>query len=87
MEDVVRHLGVSRRLADLRFREAENRTIHGAILEARLRLAEKKLRNPRSSVSIVAQESGFRSVKTFEAAFVRRNGLSPRAWRARLSAR
>lgn len=87
VEDVVRHLGVSRRLADLRFREAENRTIHGAILEARLRLAEKKLRNPRSSVSIVAQESGFRSVKTFEAAFVRRNGLSPRAWRARLSAR
>lgn len=81
VKDVVAHLKISRRLADLRFREIEGRTILQAIETRRLELAERALTETERPVKAVARESGYRNVKTFEAAFRRKHGLSPSAFR------
>ena len=79
--DVVEHLRVSRRLADLRFREAHGKSMLEAILDMRLKEARRLLADTRLSVSDVATRCGFRSPAAFRAVFGRRTGSSPRAWR------
>ena len=80
--DVVAHLKVSRRLADLRFREIEDRTIAGTIEARRLENAERLLRDTQLSIRRIASECGYSSANTFGIAFRRRYGLSPQKWRA-----
>ena len=80
--DVAFHLNVSRRLADLRFREVENRSIRQVIEDRRMELAEKALAETDWSLRRIAAASGYRNVKTFEAAFRRRTGHSPGANRS-----
>ena len=81
VKDVVAHLKISRRLADLRFREIEGRSILQAIETRRLELAERALTETERPVKTVASESGYRNVKTFEAAFRRKHGITPSAFR------
>ena len=81
--DVVAHLKVSRRLADLRFREVENRSIRQVIEDRRMELAEKALAETDWTLRRIAAASGYRNVKTFEAAFRRKHGMSPSAFRKR----
>ena len=83
VKDVVAHLKISRRLADLRFREIEGRSILQAIETRRLELAERALTETERPVKAVARESGYRNVKTFEAAFRRKHGITPSAFRKR----
>ena len=75
--DVVAYLKVSRRLADLRFREVENRSIRQVIEDRRMELAEKALAETDWTLRRIAAASGYRNVKTFEAAFRKRTGRSP----------
>ena len=77
VEDVARHLGVSRRLVDLRFREVEGRTVHAAIEDRRLEIAEKLLSETSWTVRKISMASGYSSAKTLSAAFHRRFGTSP----------
>ena len=79
--DVASHLHVSRRLADLRFREIENMSIRQMIEDRRLELAEKALAETNRPIRRIALESGYRNVKTFEAAFRKRHGTPPGAFR------
>ena len=79
--DVVTHLGVSRRLADLRFREIEGMSIHNAIERRRMAIAEQNLRGSQLSIARVARASGYASIQAFEAAFIRKHGLSPLRFR------
>ena len=81
VKDVVAHLKISRRLADLRFREIEGRSILQTIESRRLELAEQMLQETNRPVQAVAKESGYRNVKTFEAAFRKRHGCSPSEYR------
>lgn len=79
--DVAAHLNVSRRLADLRFREIENTSIRQAIEDRRMNIAEKAMSETNRPIRQVARESGYRNIKTFEAAFRRRYGTTPGAFR------
>ena len=79
--DVAAHLNVSRRLADLRFREIEGISIHQTIEDRRMELAEKALSETERPIHQIARESGYKNVKTFEAAFRRRHGKSPGSFR------
>ena len=79
--DVVRHIGVSRRLADLRFRESEHQSILGAITGERLGVAEKLLSETDYAVSRIAKQSGYRSAKALLAAFKKHHGVTPTQWR------
>lgn len=81
--DVAAHLNVSRRLADLRFREIENMSIRQAIENRKMELAEKVLAGTDQPIRRIAAESGYRNIKTFEVAFRKRHGLSPGEYRIR----
>lgn len=80
-EDVVSYLGVSRRLAFLRFREVEGRTIRRTIEDERLRLAAKRLRETGWPVARIARTCGYHCLQTFNAAFRRRFRQTPGAYR------
>lgn len=81
--DVIRSMGISRRLAELRFREATGKTILEQIVAVRLERAQQLLRHTADSVADIARQSGWTSSeslrRTFQAAF----GVSPSCWRRR----
>ena len=81
VKDVVSHLKVSRRLADLRFREIENCTIRDAIESQRMSLAEKALMDTNQAIRRIAADCGYASANTFEIAFRKLHGLSPSEYR------
>ena len=74
---------MSRRLADLRFREIENTSIRQAIEDRRMELAETAISETNRPIRQVARESGYKNIKTFEAAFRKRHGMSPGSFRRR----
>ena len=80
--DVVRHLGVSRRLAELRFRELRGGTIRAAIEKERLDHVKRLLRTTTRPIGRIAEETGFGSADCLSRLFRQRTGKSPRAWRA-----
>ena len=81
VHDVVAHLGCSRRLADLRFRQLRGETIMDAIDRARLKWVKRRLSTTSDPVARVAAASGFSSVAVFSRFFTRQTGTSPTAWR------
>ncbi len=81
--DVVRHLGVSRRLAEMRFKELRGETIRAAIEKERLDRVKRLLRTTSRPVGSIAAETGFVSVDRLSRLFRKRTGLSPLQWRNR----
>jgi LacI family transcriptional regulator len=81
-DDVVRHLGVSRSLASLRFREYQGETIRAAILRTRLEEVKKRLASTRLTVSKVARVCGFTDIPHLQVVFKRQFGLPMGRWRA-----
>jgi len=59
VDDVVRHLKVSRRLADLRFRELQGTTIGETILHLRLEEVKRLLRSTREPIEAIAAQCGY----------------------------
>ena len=80
-KDVVAHLGVSRTLLDLRFREMETATVGKLILEKRLDALSTMLRKSKSPIYRIIKECGFGDISHAKAVFKKRFGLSMRAWR------
>lgn len=87
VEDVVRHLGVSRRLLYLRFRQMHGQSIHETILETRLALVRQKLVQTNAPLARLAADCGFGSANRLSHLFAERFGLSPGAYRAQATAR
>ena len=83
VSDVVAHLGVSRRLADLRFNGLEHRTIRQAIEERRMEIAVQRLKTTDWPVGRVSASCGYADIRVFEAAFRRRFKTSPWQFRER----
>ncbi|MBQ6247668.1 MAG: substrate-binding domain-containing protein [Kiritimatiellae bacterium] len=81
-EDVATHLGVSRRLAELRFRQLCGKTVYGAIEVERLERVKKMLLSTDRPIVRIAEMTGFRSANRLSILFKQRFKLSPRAWRA-----
>ena len=79
--DVAAHLGVSRRLAELRFSQICDQTIRQVIENERLDRAKKMLRGADPSPTHIAAVLGFRTASHFSHLFKKRFGLSPRDWR------
>lgn len=84
--DVIRHLGVSRSLAELRFRQFHTATLAEAIRRRRLEEVKMRLARSSSSIQIISRECGFKNVNHLKNAFRRRFGMSMREYR-RLSSR
>ena len=81
--DVARHLGCSRRLADLRFRELMDTTIGETIVTARLDEAKRLLAETKASIKEVAARCGYENANSLKNLFKRRFGMSMREWRRR----
>jgi LacI family transcriptional regulator len=79
--DVVKALGRSRRLAEMRFRETFGRSILEAITDVRMDRVAQMLCDPSVPISTVVTESGFNSSGALRKVFRIRTGLSLSAWR------
>lgn len=79
--DVVRHLNVSRRLAELRFKEIEGRTMRDAIESVRLERLTSLLVGTRRPIAAIAHECGFQNPNAIEHLFKKRFGISMREYR------
>ena len=79
--DVVEHIGISRRLADLRFRQIRNETILDAIVRARIGRIKKRLLTSNDPLSRIAADCGFSSAAVFSRFFRTHVGETPQDWR------
>ena len=82
VRQVIEHLGVSRRLAEMRFRQILGKSIGAVIRETALdRLAERIL-SEESSLSAICRSCGFRHPTYAKTMFKRRFGMTMSAYRA-----
>ncbi len=81
VEDVVQYLGVSRRLAEMRFRSLQGRTIREEIEECRLEEVAKQILTTRLPMRKIAVSCGFRNVSHLGVLFRKRYGTSLLGWR------
>lgn len=81
--DVVEHLGVSRRLADMRFRELQGESIREAIEKRRLLEVKRLLQKTSWPITRIAAASGYASANRLSHVFSQRFGMSMLEWRAR----
>ena len=79
--DVIKHLGCSRRLADLRFREIAETTILKAITARRMAELKRLLRETNLPINKIAALSGFTCIKRLERLFKMEEGISMHEWR------
>ena len=79
--DVAAHLGVSRRLADLRFRQMTGKSILGAILDRRFDELKRHLRDSDVSIEKLITACGFKTISNAKNLFKKRYGVSMREYR------
>jgi len=80
--DIVGHLGVSRRLAELRFRQIEGKSLRRALEDRRIREAKVLLRKTNLSISEIARRCGFSGQNRLCHVFTARTGRSPTQYRS-----
>ena len=83
VDDVVRHLGVSRRLADRQFRQTHGESMLEAITRHRLDEVSKRLLISRLPIVKVAALCGFNDLAYLGKLFRRRFGCTMSEWRAK----
>lgn len=81
--DVVEHLGVSRRLADLRFQQYCGKSILETISDQRMTKVRRLLSTTRLGMGKIAAICGFNSPKHLTVAFKRKFGCSMSDYRNR----
>jgi len=79
--DVVNHLGVSRRLADLRFRECLGKSIHETIRERKFNELAIRLLTSNRDIGNIAAALGFDDLSYLGRLFRRRYGVTMTDWR------
>ena len=80
VSDVVRHAHVSRRLAELRFREIRGTSLRAEIESHKLGAARRLLANGTHTVASAARLCGFKSANRLTRVFKNRYGVSIREW-------
>lgn len=80
--DVVGHLGVSRRLADKRFREYQGESILQTITRIRLDEVKRRLQKTNASIKSISTSCGFPDANYLKILFRRHTGMTMREWRA-----
>ena len=83
VEDVARHLKVSRRLIDLRFRELQGTTIGETVIALRLAEVKRLLRATKEPIDAIAAQCGYANANYLKNLFKRRFAMSMREFRGR----
>ena len=81
VSDVVAHLKVSRRLADLRFRELQHTSIGEEIIRIRLAEVQRLLRATRDPIDAIAAKCGYANPNYLKNLFRKRFSMSMREFR------
>ena len=81
VSDVAGHLGVSRRLAELRFRQMESTSIRKAIEDRRMKEAKHLLARTKLPVTEIAKRIGLSGQNRLSHVFKARFGIAPELWR------
>ena len=81
VEDVVREMHVSRRLADLRFRQLQGETINKCIKRNQLERVTKLLKSTRLPINEITKCCGFQSDKYLKRLFLQKFGMTMRDYR------
>ena len=85
--DVAAHLGISRPLLDLRFRETQKTSVGRLITETKLSEVARRLRETRLSIAAIQETCGFKNANALKNLFKRRYKMSMRDWRSQNSQR
>ena len=83
VEDVVKHLKVSRRLAEIRYRAATGETIREAIESVRMDKLKRLLSSTRRPIAVIAAQCGFHDANALSHRFRNLFGISMREYRRR----
>lgn len=75
-EDVAAHLGVSRRLLDLRFRQLQNTTVSNTIRAERLELLKSALQRRTDTIERISSDCGFASANSAKRMFKSAYGVT-----------
>lgn len=86
VEEIARHLPVTRRTLDRRFTKATGRTVLEEINRCRIARAKRLLRETSVPIKALAQLSGFYSQERLRVSFLASEGISPSEFRARYGA-
>lgn len=86
VDDVVRHMGCSRRLAMMRYLEATGHSIFAEIREAQFAQALVLLSQRDVQLGAIADRCGWKSATALRTYFMKRVGMTPRAWRTQNAA-
>ena len=81
VEDVARHLKVSRRLVDLRFRELQQTSIGREITRIRLAEVQRLLRSTREPIDAIAAQCGYENPNYLKNLFRKKFNMSMRDFR------
>jgi len=81
--DVISKMGCSRRLAELRFREATGHSILDEILSVRIERAKFLLEYSSRPIADIAKSCGYGSADALRRVFVSECGINPLVWRKR----
>ena len=81
VRDVVTHLGCSRRLADMRFRQLQHQSILEALHDRRLAEVCTKLKKTKLPLATISRQCGFENPKRLMRLFKERFGMTMRDWR------
>ena len=84
--DVAKHLRVSRRLCDLRFRECHGETVLETILRLRFSELKRRLASSNAPIGKIVAACGFTCESHAKRMFRKRFGMSMREWRTRSKA-
>lgn len=82
LDDVARHVGMSRSSLCTFYKRLTGRTLFADINALRVGYAQYLLRSTSRPVSVIAYQSGFGDVPYFNRVFKREVGVSPMEWRA-----
>ena len=80
---LAQHLGLSTTRLQKHVRETSGHSVYQLVLNERLALAARFLRDTRLSVHMIAAETGWDCHSRFSAAFRAHHGMAPRVYRAR----
>ena len=81
VNDVAKALGISRRLADLRFQQFSGETINEAITRQKLDAVKKLLATTDRPIKVISESCGYTDLAYLKTLFKRRFGCTMRDWR------
>ena len=81
-KDVAHHLGISRRLLDLRFEELNDVSVAQMIRSTKLRALKAELLKSRERLSVIGRRCGFANANYLKRIFLADTGLTMSEWRS-----